>query len=78
MAWEKREVYVVTIHFVDEEDEDPRWEEHFADTIEQAEQMKEKFLAGEDNFYGDCIYDCTVSDTKEEREFWSWGRERGR
>lgn len=78
MAWEKREVYVVTIYFRDGEDEDPRREEHFADTKEQAEQMREKFLAGQDGFYGDSIYDCTISDMKEGREFWTWGRERSR
>lgn len=78
MEWEKRKVYVVTIYFRDGEDGDPEWEERFADTMEQAEQMREKFLAGQDDFYGDCIYDCDISDEKEEREFWTRGRERSR
>lgn len=73
--WEKRMVYVVTIWLKeeDEEGEPINWsspsEEYFADTLEEAEQMRERFLSGEDKFYGDLIEDCWISDEREEREF---------
>lgn len=76
MAWEKRKVYVVTILLADEDEEgEPlNWtnpsEEYFANTFEEAEIMKDKFLRGEDPFYGDLVEDCYISDEKEEREFW--------
>lgn len=72
--WEKKMVYVVTV-WLKEEDEEGKplyWsspsEEYYADTLEEAEQMKERFLSGQDEFYGDLIEDVWISDDKEERE----------
>ena len=76
MAWEKKKVWVVTIYLADkdEEGEDINWsspsEEYFADTYQEAEKMKQRFLAGEDECYGDLIEDVLISDDMEEREFW--------
>lgn len=75
MAWEKKEVYVVTISLknIDEDGEELNWsdpfEEFFADTLGEAEQMRETFLAGEDECYGNLVENCYISDQKEEREF---------
>lgn len=75
MTWEKKKVYVVTILLADkdEEGEELNWthytEEYFADTIDEAEKMKEKFLKGKDRFYGNLVEDCFISDEMEEREF---------
>lgn len=72
--WEKKMVFVVTIWLKEEDEEgeplywsDPS-EEYYADTLEEAEQMKERFLSGQDEFYGDLIEDVWISDDKEERE----------
>ncbi len=73
--WEKKMVYVVTIWLKEEDDqgEPLNWsspsEEYYANTLEEAEQMKERFLSGRDKFYGDLIEDVWISDEKEEREF---------
>lgn len=74
--WEKKQVYVVTIWLKSEDDEgEPLdWgngpsEECYADTLETAEKMKEKFMSGNDEYYGDLVEDVTISDEKEEREF---------
>ncbi len=73
--WEKKMVYVVTI-WLKEEDaqgEPINWsspsEEYYADTLEEAEQMKERFLSGRNEYYGDLVEDVWISDEKEEREF---------
>ncbi len=74
---EKRKVYVVTIFLKDqdEEGEPLNWsspsEEYFAGTYEEAEKLRDKFLAGEDEYYGDLIEDCWISDEPEEREFYT-------
>lgn len=74
--WKKKKVWVVTVFLADtDEDGEPlNWisprEEYFADTYEVAMEMKEKFLAGEDTYYGDLIEDAVISDEPEEREFW--------
>lgn len=73
---EKKKVYVVTLWLKDQDDEgEPlSWtspsEERFADTYEQAQQMKEKILSGQDEYYGDLVEDCWISDEMEEREFY--------
>ncbi len=73
-VWEKRMVYVVTVWLreEDEEGEPLNWsspsEEFYADTLEEAEQMKERFLSGQDGLYGDLIEEVWISDEKEERE----------
>lgn len=74
MTWKKRMVWVVTI-WLKEEDEDGEtinWshpnEEYYADTFEEAEKMKARFLAGQDEYYGDLVEDVCISDDKEERE----------
>ncbi len=73
--WEKKMVYVVTIWLKEEDDqgEPLNWsspsEEYYANTLEEAEKMKERFLSGRDRFYGDLIEDVWISDEKEEREF---------
>ncbi len=73
--WEKKMVYVVKIYLKEEDEEgNPiNWtspsEEYYADTLEEAERMKERFLSGRDNYYGDLIEDVWISDEKEEREF---------
>ena len=74
--WKKKKVWVVTVFLADtDEDGEPlNWisprEEYFADTYEAAMEMKEKFLIGEDAYYGDLIEDAVISDEPEEREFW--------
>lgn len=77
-TFEKREVYVVTI-WLKEEDEEGNplnWsgssEEYYAETLEQAEKMKQDFLDGKDPYYGDLVEDCWISDEKEERELLVW------
>ncbi len=73
--WEKKMVYVVKIYLKEEDEEgNPiNWtsssEEYYADTLEEAEKMKERFLSGRDNYYGDLIEDVWISDEKEAREF---------
>lgn len=77
-TFEKREVYVVTIWLKDEDEEgNPmNWsgssEEYYADTLEQAKQMRQDFLDGKDPYYGDLIEDCWISEEKEEREILTW------
>lgn len=73
--WEKKQVYVVTTWLKEEDEEGTtlNWtspcEEHYAETLEEAEKMKERFMSGKDEFYGDMVDDVWVSDEKEEREF---------
>lgn len=72
---EKRKVYVVTawLKEEDEEGEPLNWssthEEYYADTLEEAEKLKERLLSGQDEYYGDWIEDVWISDEMEEREF---------
>lgn len=77
-TFEKREVYVVTIWLKEEDDEghplnwSGNYEEYYAETLEQAKQMKQDFLDGKDPYYGDLIEDCWISEEKEERELLVW------
>lgn len=72
---EKRNVYVVTIWLKEEDEkgEPLNWsspsEEYYANTLEEAQILKEKFMSGKDEYYGDMIDDCWISDEMEEREF---------
>lgn len=73
--YEKKSVYVVTVWLKEEDSEgnplnwtDPS-EEYYADTYEQAQELKEKFMSGQDEYYGNLVEDCWISDGKEEREF---------
>ena len=72
--FEKRMVWVVTVWLKEEDDDGKQinWsnpsEEYYADTFEEAEKMKERFLAGQDEYYGDLVEDVWISDDKEERE----------
>lgn len=74
--WKKKEVYVVTVWLKEEDEEGEllNWsspsEEHYADTLEEAEKMKARFLSGQDKYYGDLVEDCWISDEMEEREFY--------
>lgn len=75
-GYEKKEVYVVTIWLKEQDNEgnplnwsSPR-EEYYADTYEQAQRMKENFLSGQSDYYGDLVEDCWISDKREEREFY--------
>lgn len=76
MAWKNKLVYVITIFLKDTDDtgEHIDWttstEECYADTMEEALIIKQKFLDGNDFFYGDLIDSCIISDSKEMREFW--------
>lgn len=76
MAWQKKMVWIVTIFLkeTDENGEPLNWssssEEYFADNLEDAEHMKTKFLAGKDEYYGNFVQDCCISDQPEERELW--------
>lgn len=66
-AWEKKMVYVLTAWLVEDEEEgnySSPSEEYFADTLKDAERLKEELL--EDS----SIDDVWISDEKEEREFW--------
>lgn len=71
----KKSMYIITICLKDrdEDGEEINWsnptEEYYANTKEEAIEMKRKFLSGEDKFYGSLIEDCIISDEKEEREF---------
>lgn len=72
---EKKSVYVVTA-WLKEEDEEGNplnWsspsETYYADTYEQAQRLKEKLMSGLDEYYGDLIEDCWISDEKKEVEF---------
>lgn len=75
-GYEKKEVYVVTIWLKEQDNEgNPlNWsspsEEYYADTYEQAQRMKENFLSGQSDYYGDLVEDCRISDEREEREFY--------
>ena len=71
----KKSVYVVTV-WLKEEDADGNplnWsspsEDYYADTYEQAQRMKEKFMSGQNEDYGDLVEDCWISDEMKEREF---------
>ena len=81
--WEKRMVWVVTVWLKeeDEEGEPLNWsspsEEYYADTLEEAEEMKARFLAGQDEYYGDLIEDVWISDEREERELLKGVRSNG-
>lgn len=80
MPWKKKWVYVVTIWFDDPEEEG--WyssdsENYYADTWEEAVKMKEKFLSGEDEWYGDDIWACDISDAPVEEEVWISDKEKG-
>lgn len=74
-GFEKKKVYVVTawLKEADEEGTPLNWSssdvEYFADTLEEAEKLKEHLLAGNDEYYGDWIEDVWISDEMEEREF---------
>lgn len=75
MRTEKKSVYVVTA-WLKEEDEEGNplnWsspsETYYADTYEQAQQLKEKLMSGLDEYYGDLVEDCWISDEKKEIEF---------
>ncbi len=80
-TYEKREVYVVTVWLKEEDEEgnplnwSGNYEEYYADTLEQAEKMKQDFLDGKDPYYGDIVEDCWISDEKEERELLTWKAE---
>lgn len=76
MAWVKKEVWPVTV-WLAEKDEDGKpldWgspsETFYAKTHEEAEQMKAKFLAGKDEYYGDYVEGCDIGDEMVEKEFW--------
>ncbi len=68
--WAKKRVYVLTAFLcdVDEEGEPLNWsepyEEHFAESMEEAEKLRQKLLESDD--YDNVI----ISDEKEQREFW--------
>ena len=71
----KKSVYVVTIWLKEEDAEGSplNWsspsEDYYADTYEQAQQLKEKFMSGQHEDYGDLVEDCWISDEKKEIEF---------
>lgn len=72
---QKKNVYVVTVWLKEMDDENGNSiespsEEFFAETYEQAQQMREKFISGQDEYYGDLVEDCWISDEMEEREFY--------
>lgn len=76
-GFEKKKVYVVTAWLKEEDEEgtplnwSSSYEEYFADTLEEAEKLKERLLAGDDEYYGDWIEDVWISDEMEEREFFA-------
>lgn len=80
MAWVKRNVWPVTVWPAehDEEGEPLDWgspsETFYAKTREEAEQMKAKFLAGKDEYYGKYIDECDIGDEMVEQEFWEEDR----
>ena len=73
--WEKRKVWVITAFLADEDEdgEDMGWSEplveYYADTYEEALEKQEQLLSGMDEFYGNLVEHCTISDEPEEREF---------
>ena len=72
---EKKSVYVVTICLKEEDAEgnplnwSSLYEDYYADTYEDAQQLKEKFMSGQDEYYGNLVEDCWISDEKKEIEF---------
>lgn len=73
--WKKKKVYVVTVYLKEIDDEygnpiEGPSEGFFAETYEQAQEMREKFISGQDEYYGDLVEDCWISDEMEEREFY--------
>lgn len=73
-GFEKKKVYVVTAWLKEENEEgeplnwSSSYEEYYADTLEEAQKIKEHLLAGDDEYYGDYVEDVWISDEKEERE----------
>lgn len=74
----KRKVWVITYWLKDTDSdtgEELNWSEPselcYADTYAQAEEKKRKLLAGEDEYYGDLIDGCEISDEPEEIEFYA-------
>ena len=76
MPWVKKRVWIVTALLKDEDEEGNslNWssyiEEYTCETYDKALELKEKLLAGEDEYYGDLIESVEISDEPEEREFW--------
>lgn len=74
----KRKVWIITYHLKDidpDTSEELNWDDPYetcyADTYAQAEEKKRKLLAGEDEYYGNLIDDCEISDEPEEVEFYA-------
>lgn len=73
---EKKKVYVITAWLKEEDEEgeplnfSSTHEEYYADTLKEAEEIKERLLSGQDEYYGDWIEDVWISDEMEEREFY--------
>lgn len=72
--WQKKKVWVVTAELaaIDMNGEVLNWsdpfQEYYANTLEEAIELKEKLLNGEDEYYRDWIENCYISDEPEERE----------
>ncbi len=73
----KRKVWGITYHLMDidpDTGDEMNWTEPFrtcyADTYAEAEEKRRRLLAGEDEYYGDLIDECDISDEPEEIEFY--------
>lgn len=74
----KCEVWIITAFLKDidpDTGEEINWSDpiptYYANTYEEAEKKKRRLLAGEDEYYGDLIRDCEISDDLEEIEFYA-------
>lgn len=73
----KRNVWVITAFLEDidpDTGEEINWTEpfptYYANTYAEAEEKRRKLLAGEDEYYGDLIRECEISNEPEEIEFY--------
>lgn len=73
----KRKVWVITYYLKDidpDTGEEINWsgliEKCYADSYAEAEEKRRRLLAGEDEYYGDLIDECEISDESEEIEFY--------
>lgn len=77
MAWVNKKKWVVTIWLADQDEEGHplNWsspsENYYADTYEEAEKLKADFLAGKDNYYGNLVEDCEISEKPEDVVLWA-------
>ena len=71
----KRWIVKIELAEIDQDGEPINWasgpfEERLASSMEEAVQMSEKLLAGQDSYFGDLVVGCEISDEPEQREIY--------